>query len=229
MSGAMSERVRAVLPGATTVAAVNGVDLLPAVAAGTEVAMCDTGFNRAVVGGLRHAVAMGADRVVRMDTEEHPVELLPEALDALEGADVVVLDLAFDGSTLRPGSADEYHNLHVLPELLDSFTGHAMTLTGAHGYMAFRGEALARLLPFVEAALALAEDDAARAHRPSVRWAADTAFPVCAGRLGMRVRVLVHPAVQLRDRDGEKCAVQTRDTLSMVRALDTLLPAEGLT
>jgi hypothetical protein len=227
MSGDFARRIHGVMPDAVVVSAVNGVHLIPHCDEGVHPVMCGTGFNRAVVDGLRYAVALGATRVARIDTEEHPVELLPAAFAALDDFDVVVLDLAFDCDTLRAGSADEYHNLHVMPEILDSVTGHSVSLTGAHGFMAFRGEALARMLPFVDAALSYAETQAAEANRPPVRWAADTAFPVCAVRLGLRVCVLSHPSVVLRDRDGEKCAIQTRDTLAIVQALERLFPRQS--
>ena len=127
---------------------------------GTRTVVCERpGFNEAVLTGLEQAVALGADKVVRMDTAEHP----------LDDADVVVFDLVFDETTLRPQSADEYHNNFVMPTLTKTATGGQLSLSGAHGYMAFRADVLPTLLAGARQALRAASPTACSNHWPQPR------------------------------------------------------------
>jgi hypothetical protein len=215
-------RVEAALPGAVVVYALNGPDAAtlaegPA-APGCRLVATPRGFNHAVVGGLRSALSFGARQVVRMDSQEHPPEVLGGILPGLGPCDTVVIDLAFKvGDTLVAKSADSYHNLYVIPEVVESHAREGLRVTGAHGFMSFGSAALGVILPFVEAALQVAEQTS---HPPL--WGADTLLPVCAARLGFPVQVTHTPAVQLRDRDEEKCNAQLRDTLTLLKALDEL-------
>lgn len=216
-----AEALHSVAPHAVIVPALNGPDPAP-LASSAEAAtspwcspvVTGPGFNRAVLAGLVHALNLAAGqacRVVRLDTAEHDLALIPAALAALDHADVAVLDLTFDASTLRAGSVDEFHNLHVIPEIVACYTGGRLRLSGAHGFMALRGHALAQLIPDVTAALD-------RAGWPC--WGGDTLLPVLAARRGLDVEVVAVPATTLRDREGAKCVGQVRDTLAVLRAAD---------
>ena len=173
------------------------------------------GFNTAVLAGVRTAINLGADRVVRIDTAEHPLTQIMASFAMLDDADVVVRDLVFDERTLRSGTADEYHNLEVIPTLLSRFTGGALSLTGAHGFMGFRGELLAAVVTEVENLLARAE----ATRGTQLMWGIDTALAVVAERSGCRVNVEAIPATVLRDRSTAKCAQQLHDTLDLMLAL----------
>ena len=222
MRAGLHRRVRDAVPGATVVYALNGhdADVLAESSAeqGCLLVATRRGFNRAVIEGLRAALTLGARQVVRMDSEEHPPEALRRVLPRLGPADTEVIDLAFTvGETLVPKSTDSYHNLYVIPEVVEAHARDGLRITGAHGFMAFGADALAVILPFVEAAL----DGAERAGRTPL-WGADTLLPVCAAQLGLPVRVSSVPAEQLRDRDEVKCNAQLQDTLTLIKALDGL-------
>jgi hypothetical protein len=175
----------------------------------------DAGFNIAVMAGMTAALAFGADRVVRIDTAEHPVLLIDETFALLDEVDVVIRDLTFDESLLRPDSADEYHQLVVVPEILGAFSDGQLSLSGAHGFMGFRKDALADALDEVHIVL---ERAGIRRGAP-LDWAADTALALVATRRGARVRVEPVRAELLRDRPTAKCAGQLRDTLDIVMSL----------
>lgn len=219
MAEGFHDRVFAAVPGANVVYALNGpkaAELAAGPAApGCHLVATRPGFNRAVIEGLRAALTLGARQVVRMDAEEHPPEALPSVLTRLGPDDTEVIDLAFTvGKTLVPKSTDSYHNLYVIPELVEAHARDGLRLTGAHGFMAFGAPVLAVLLPFVEAAL-----DAAEQSGRTPLWGADTLLPVCAAQLGLPVRVTHTPAEQMRDRDEEKCNAQLHDTLSLLKEL----------
>lgn len=178
--------------------------------------VCEAGFNTAVMAGMRGADAMGASAVVRIDTAEHPLTEVMASFAMLAEADVVVRDLAFDAATLRAGSADEYHNLEVIPAILGRFTGGHLPMSGAHGFMAFRGEGLTELLDEAQAVL----ERAAARRGSALMWGADTAIAVVAANAGRRVKVVKIDAELLRDRPTAKCAQQLHDTLDIALALE---------
>jgi hypothetical protein len=222
MEEGFHRRVHHALPGATVAYALNGPDAQDLAATppaeGCLLVPTGRGFNRAVVDGLRAALTHGAHQVVRMDAEEHPPEALPSRLPRLGHTDTEVIDLSFTlGETLVAKSADSYHNMYVIPEIVETHAREGLRVTGAHGFMAFGARVLALILPFVEAAL----DSTERSGRPPL-WGADTLLPICAARLGFPVRVSHVPAERLRDRDEEKCLAQLRDTLVLIKALDEL-------
>jgi hypothetical protein len=219
MKEGFHQRVLDAVPGAKVVYALNGpgsAELAATPAApGCRLVATRPGFNRAVIEGLRAALTFGAHQVVRMDAEEHPPEALGNVLPRLGPDDTEVIDLAFVvGETLVPRSTDSYHNLYVIPALIETYARDGLRITGAHGFMAFGAPVLAVLLPFVEAAL-----DAAEQAGRTPLWGADTLLPVCAAQMGFPVRVTHTPAEKLRDRDEEKCNAQLQDTLSLLKAL----------
>jgi len=217
LANGFATTIRQVTP-ADIVAVVNG----PGIHAGQSID-CDEprchalasapGFNPATALGLGHALNLGAERIARIDTAEHPVELIGHAFAALEHHPMVVLDLQFGPRTLRAGSADEYHNLHAIPSVLSWATGGRLRLSGAHGFMAWRADVLAALLPTAIKAVEQA---------PALRRGLDTALPILAARAGLDVGVIPIDATELRDRPATTCAVQLVDTLELIARLDSL-------
>jgi hypothetical protein len=207
------------------VAAINGVDFADEADRSVEHVYSTPGFNAAVLAGLARAVVPGA-LVARIDTNEHDLSTLPMAFSLLEAADMAVLDMSFDEETLRPGSAEEYHTKFVIPAIIGFATGQRWSLSGSHGFMVFRSEALARILPIVVAALGLANEVEKKAGRSEITWSADTLLPIVADRLGMRLRIVLQSATEMRDSGSEKCALQAWDLRCLLSALDKILPGE---
>lgn len=209
-------------PGALVVAVANGPHgpYPPAVEQpGLLVVQSRPTFNHAILLGLGTALDAGAGRIVRLDTAEHPTAMLGQMFTDLGSADVVVADLTFDQATMRPGSADDYHNHFVMPVVHGAATGGKLALSGAHGYMAFTGEALTELLPAARAAVARSAATGLTGGREAF-WGVDAILFTLAHRAGMDVRVRHVPASEMRDRPAAKCAEQLTDTLAMFAALD---------
>lgn len=212
----MTGRIHAACPDAVAVGALNGpqeAELTPHAGNGTgwERIITPPGFNAAVHGGLRCALAAGATKVVRLDTAEHDVQLLPEAFARLDRTGMVIFDLVFDEDTLVAGTPDERLNLVDMPGLLSSATGGRLALSGAHGYMAFTREVLDPSLAVVERALAHVDG--------SVTWGLDTAVALAAVNLGFEFEVIGVKATELRNRPEAKIDTQLRHTEMWIDAL----------
>lgn len=215
-------RVHSSIPGATVLYAINGPDArnLERAAApeGCRLMATRPRFNHGVLDGLHAALASGSRRIVRMDSAEHPAEVLPDVLTRLSDDSMRVIDLSFlQDVTLRSGSADSYHNLYVIPEVLAALAGEGLRVSGTHGFMVMPAPVLALVLPLVDAALALVE-----AEGRQVIWGADTMLAVCAAKVGFEVCIEKVPAEEMRDRDEAKCAAQLRDTLALVKSVGRL-------
>jgi hypothetical protein len=223
VSGEFSRRIRTAVGGVHIVAAINGVDSADEADVDVEHVYSTPGFNAAVLAGLARAVEPGA-LVARIDTNEHDRGKLPMAFSLLESADMAVLDMVFDETTLRAGSAEEYHTKFVIPQIISFATGQRWTLSGCHGFLVFRGEALARILPIVVEALRIANGVEEMAGRAAVTWSADTLLPIVADRLGMVIKIVPQDAVEFRDNESEKCALQAWDLQCLLHALDKILP-----
>lgn len=222
MTEGFHERVHSVFPDSIVVYVLNGPTMQPIegidVPDGVQLVSCVGVFNDAVVAGLRHALTLGVDAVVRMDTEEHPPEVLPAIVEQLGDCPVWVVDLSFEPEvTIRPGTADSYHNLHVIPTVVSTYARENLLLSGAHGFMVLTIQAVAQVLPFISDVVRQTENI-----EPPVIWGADTLLPVCATKLGFHVSVTHVPAESMRDRPEEKCLVQLRDTLTVMSILETL-------
>ena len=151
--------------------------------------------------GYRVAAEMG-DVVVRIDTAENPTDHIMNlgALASTHGG--AVGDLRFSSETLRAGSADELPQLDVFPTLFRTFTDGRLTLTGMHGFQAWRSDVLLDVLPFAERLW-----DQAGGFSP-LRWAFDAAMALAADTLGMTPVVVHYDAFELRDRERAKISEQ---------------------
>lgn len=215
------DRVREHVPDAEIIYVINGDDP-PDVKDvdrpdGVHLVVSGGVFNNAVVAGLRYALALGSRAIVRMDSEEHPPEVLPAIIDRVESDPVWVVDLSFEPHvTIRPGTADSYHNLHVIPAVVSSYAKEELYLTGAHGFMVFAPQVVAQVIPFVADVVERVEGVV-----PRVVWGADTLLAVCAAKLGFDVSVTHVNAEEMRDRPEEKCVIQLRDTLAVMNAFES--------
>lgn len=144
----------------------------------------------------------------------------------LDAADVVVADMAYDSSTLHPGSIEEYHSGFVIPSLVSFATGHRFSMSGSHGFMTFRREALEKVLPIVNDVLDIAVEEERLAGRPETCWSADSLLPIVAARIGLTVEVHLQPALSLRDNPMKKCATQAWDLQVLVDVLNRTLGTE---
>jgi hypothetical protein len=214
----------AVVPDVAVIAAVNGLPgAVPGRRGQLRTLVTAASFNWAVLTALRCAADTGAARVVRLDTAEHPPATIPVMLAQLGSADVVVTDLTFDATTMRPGSADDYHNHFVMPAVHAGASAGTLALSGASGFMAFTAAALSAVLAPVERAFAATAADDGFGGQP-VFWGVDAALAIVAARIGLRVQVGHVAATELRDRSAGVCAAQLTDTLRLIRALDRTHP-----
>lgn len=212
----VTSRIHASCPNALAIAALNGPEneeltAKAGVGVGYEWIVTEPGFNAAVYGGLSRALEVGAERVVRLDTAEHDIQLLNQAFGFLDEYDMVVLDLAFDEKTLVRGTPDERLNTVDMPNLTGSATRGVLRLSGAHGYMAFRAEALRAVLPDV----AVAQERLG----VGVTWGLDTAVALLVANRGYRCKVFPVAAQEVRNRPQEKIDAQLAHTRSWVTAL----------
>lgn len=208
-------RLRAALPTAQVVAVLNGPAVSPAPARCIDwlhVLRTAAGFNTACLAGLTHAADLGADRIVRVDTAEHDLTLLPAMLTALGSADVVVADLTYPPALMPRGTVERVCHDVLLPALTSSASGGAVTLGGAHGLIAWRSGTLRAALPTVRTALR-------QLGTAAPAWAADTALVVAAARAGARVQVMHVPAGTPRHRPAAKCREQVAATAALLTAL----------
>lgn len=223
MSGEFAERIRECAGEVSVVAAINGAGDVAVGDVDVEHVYSGPGFNAAVLAGLARGRELGS-WVARIDTNEHDLGRLAAAFDLLESADVAVLDIVFSEETMRAGSAEEYHTKFVIPAIIGFATEQRWSLGGCHGFMVFRSEALARILPIVEEALVRANEKEESAGRAPVTWSADTLLPIVADRLGMELTIVLEDATEFRDNSSEKCALQAWDLRCLLGALDEILP-----
>jgi hypothetical protein len=125
-------------------------------------------------------------------------------------------DLSFDTTTLRVGSADELAQRDVFPTLFRQFTFGRLTLSGAHGFQAWRTDLLAEVLPVAERLWDRAADGA------HLRWAFDAAMVLAADALGCTPKVVHYPAAEIRDRDRTKIAEQADAVLRVLLSYQQL-------
>lgn len=157
--------------------------------------------------------------VVRLDTDEHPIEKIPDLLACAEKArGMCVGDLEFSDTTLRSGSVDEFINLNLFPHLFRHFTGGKLELSGAYGFQAFAAGALKTIF---EAAEKIIKEAAAEANHP-LKWGFEAAMIL--GALSQNVPVVIEkiPAESLRDRPTLKISQQIADTLAVFCAANRL-------
>ena len=221
-SNHLPSAIHEVVPSATIIAAINGVDVLPLISPDVTPVFTPPGFNEAVLTGLAHAVGCGPALIARIDNNSHPPRLLPYAFSALAELDLVVLDHTFSPHTLAPGSAEDYHTSYIIPELVRQASSNQLSLSGSHGFMAFKSDALSAILPIATRAFALAKDAAAKDGFPTPLWSADTLLPLIALRLGQKVGVRYHLADSPRSNPLEKSLRQVRDLLYLIHALDEM-------
>ncbi len=104
------------------------------------------GYGASLITGFRYALEHGYDVVVTMDCDEqHEPYLIPDLLDALEGADIV------SGSRYLPGSSRGQDPPPDRLQINREITAEVNRLTGLGitdafcGFKAYRAEALRRL------------------------------------------------------------------------------------
>ncbi len=172
-----------------------------------------------LVAGYRYALARHFDAtIVRLDTNEHPVELIPTLVQRVRDHGAMAIgNLRFSPKTIVPGSPDEFFHI-VCRTLYETSTHGALPLSGAHGFQAFAPGVCADVL---EAALLMIE----RANRdggPPLQWGLCGAMAMGALAIGTPVYLVDLLATQPRNRPAEKVAAQLQDFIRTVLAAATL-------
>ena len=219
----LSSAISELLPHAIVIRAVNGCSRIPAISPPTPPnclsVLSPPGFNQAILAGLEVALATGATRIAKIDTNSHDPANLPALFAQLDHHDLAVLDHSFDPKTLAYDSAEYYHTAHVIPAVTSDATAAKLSLSGSHGLMAMRAPTLARLLP-VARSLVTALITAGE----SPSWSLDTAIIIAASRLDLRIDHRFVRAHERRDNHLDKSALQLHDLLGLIRALDVIIP-----
>ena len=162
--------------------------------------------------------------IVRLDTAEHPPEVIPDlARAAIECRGMAIGDLTFDEHTLREGSVDAFAHLHLFPDLYRQMTGGQLSLSCAHGFQAFAPGVMDRVFEQAMRIVTWASFDASE----PIEWGFDGAMALAAVGLGIPIVVQPVRATVLRDRETAKIAQQFRRALQMCPAARTIFPQLG--
>lgn len=160
--------------------------------------------------GYRAAAALG-EVVVRIDTAENPVEEIVALAKIASTHGAAVCDLLFDPTSLREGSADEHSQLDVFPTMFRLFTQDKLSLSGTHGFQAWRSDVLQEVLPVAEELW-----DRASGPNNAMAWGFDAAMVLAADLVGRTPVVITRPAIALRDRPRLKIAKQHEAVLRVL-------------
>jgi len=130
----------------------------------------------------------------------------------------VVGDLNFTKDQLMPGSADEFAHLLLFPMVSEMFLD-AISISCAHGYTAVYGPALPKILDGALRIASIFEDE-----KDGVLpcWGFDEAMIISAVKQGFPTEVSPVPAMTYRNRPSEKVLAQTKNSLQMYLAAETL-------
>ena len=177
------------------------------------------GQLNALVAGYRYALAHYCKAtIVRLDTNEHPVAMIPTLVQRVrDHGGMAIGNVRFSPKTIVPGSPDEFFHV-VCRTLYETATHGALPLSGAHGFQAFAPDVCAEVL---EAALLIIE----RANRdggPPLGWGLCGAMAMGAVAIGTPVYLADLLATQPRNRPAEKVAAQLQDFIRTVLVAVTL-------
>lgn len=158
--------------------------------------------------------------VVRMDTNEHPIEMIPVlAHEARACGGMAIANLKFGPGLVTPGSPEELF-LAACPVLYGKATTNLLPLSGAHGFQAFAPDMLADIYE-------AAEEIVDRAHTesgPRLRWGLCGAMAMGAVGIDVPVKLIDLEAAKSRNRPAEKIAAQlidfTRTVIAAVKIYD---------
>ena len=113
------------------------------------------GLTQVLLDGYRKLVSLHADHgaihdtsmIVRMDTNEHPIELIT-ALVELSRGNLAIYGRKLDGEN---ASVEEINaNNFLWPKTYEAFTNERLSLSNTHGFQAFDVKTLENILPVVE-------------------------------------------------------------------------------
>lgn len=169
------------------------------------------GFNNAITKGITFANLYDFKKIIKIDTAEHDINLISDIINQLNKFDLVVNDMKFSENDLIMNSSDFYHNTYVMPQVIDIFTKNKLELSGAHGYFGFRGERLKEIYPKFNSIVYKAESLDLK-----VMWGIDTLLIKLISDITSKIKINKIPAIELRNRDADKCNSQLRDTIALL-------------
>jgi len=176
------------------------------------------GLTEALVAGYSHCISnYPGQTVVRLDTAEHDtkyVRKLAEKANEIKGH--VVGDLTFADDQLEPGSADEFAHLMLFPMVSNMFL-KKLSLSCAHGYAALHGSVLPRVLTGATRVASLFKEEGIL---PC--WGFDEAMILSSVKQNVPIEISPVPAVAYRNRPSEKILAQSKNSLQMYLAAETL-------
>lgn len=175
----------------------------------------DPGQLNALVAGYRFVLVNHGDAtIVRLDTNEHPIEMIPTLVQTVrDHGGMAIGNLRFGLTTIAPGVLDALFHV-VCRTLYETATHGALPLLGAHGFQAFAPGVCADVL---EAALVIT-DAANRDGGPPLQWGLCGAMAMGADGIGAAVHLIEITATQPRSRPAEKVAAQLNDFIRTVIA-----------
>ena len=181
----------------------------------TILTVAEAGLPGALIVGYQHLTRTGAPGIpiIRMDCDEHPIELAPALLDELADVDVVVAVPALNRDTMTD-PFDLHLHQRVIPNIFANVSSTLAPLGGAHGYQAWSPPVVRATLPFA----CMVMDAAAARQGRAPQWGFDAAMIVCATLLGFCVRITHYPPTRTRARPPGKAAAQVRSLKAVVDA-----------
>lgn len=142
------------------------------------------------------------DVVVRLDTEEHPVQYVGELADRASQIEGVVVGDLEHGEELMPRDSFEYYsNSQITPKLFSAATGGKLIISGAHGFCAISK----RVLPLLRSqAYRIWCKAGEKSKKSDLNWGFDAMIYLAAIGLGVPIEVVRIPATHFRSRDRRK-------------------------
>lgn len=181
----------------------------------------DKGIVAALTAGYENAIVIAPDDcVVRLDTDEHPIDQISVlAAEAVSSSGVAIGDLTFTDKTLVAGSLDEMAHLDIWPIMSRMATGlirddEGVVVSCAFGFNAYGEGVLKQLLPLAKTIVRKASLIASE----PVTWGFDMAMLVAASILGLPVTKIPITAQKARNRSRGKITHQFTGNLAMLFA-----------
>ena len=178
--------------------------------------------------GLRDVLMRGYDFVsalyqdaivVRLDTEDHPLDEIDYLIrGALEtGMSVGCLTLSHLAAT--PGSIEDFVNADLFPSLFGQFTGNKLILTGASGFKVFAPGVCGRVFPGAKRVMYAAE----RVSEPiQLRYGFDFAMILSAFYQNIPIHVRWIPTNRPENKPRKRIIEQFNCALRVCRAAEKI-------
>ncbi|MBP6879338.1 MAG: hypothetical protein KBF62_03145 [Candidatus Pacebacteria bacterium] len=167
------------------------------------------GLTQVLLDGYRKLVSLHADHgamhdtsmIVRMDTNEHPIDLITTLVE-LSGGNLVIYGRKLDKEN---ASAEEIHaNNFLWPKIYEAFTNERLRLSNTHGFQAFNMDTLENILPVAEKIISETEEMIGE----KLSWGMDAIMALAAVSQRLYSGQFIYHTKEVRNRPKEKIEEQ---------------------